>query len=436
MRNDSELLRRYSLDHDQMAFTELVRRYANAVYSMALRRVAGDAYLARDISQEVFVIVAREAHQLRHHPVLMGWLYVTTRNVAVGAIRRVQRQHVYEQEAQLMKEALAAGSPEPDWNAIAPFLESALDALGETDRRAILLRFFSHYTLAEIGIALGLTAEAARKRVDRAIERLQKELFRIGIASTSSALAFALEGQAVNAAPSDFAAIAATQAIAAIGPEGCRTGTGFFAFLRATKLTSGALVLLGLGVGIFTFMPPILQPRKSGLNPAPKAVNARVSESIVPASERTGTTQAKLTSAAEPDARNNDVEPRIWIAATSIGAELFGSAKKTGDVCEVRWNVARGRGFGIKAVPKMSFLLSVATFDDELKQLAVSPQFAKRNQPLDTGVRVPGFLVVITRDGKRREYGFPPGDIPEDLEELLQFLKYDEVKEPTNETGK
>jgi hypothetical protein len=67
MAEDAELLRRYVDHRDEAAFTNLVGRHVNGVYSSALRRVGGDAHLAEDIVQQVFAALARKAGRLLDH---------------------------------------------------------------------------------------------------------------------------------------------------------------------------------------------------------------------------------------------------------------------------------------------------------------------------------------------------------------------------------
>ncbi|MBL9185870.1 MAG: sigma-70 family RNA polymerase sigma factor [Opitutaceae bacterium] len=249
MMDDAALLRRYAETRDEAAFTELVRRHLDGVYSIALRRVGGDVHLAKDVSQQVFLGLARGAKRLSGHPVLAGWLYTTTRNTSANVVRGERRRKAHEQEIQAMQDMLSNSPAEADWNRLAPVIEEAVDQLGEGDRIAVLLRFVERRRFGEIGSALRLTEDAARKRVDRALEKLRVILGRRGVDSSAAALAVALTTNAVTAAPAGLAATIAGTAMA-----GAAAGGGaltFFALMSMTKIQAviiGAIIVAG-GIG-------------------------------------------------------------------------------------------------------------------------------------------------------------------------------------------
>src|SRR5204862_5360877 len=139
------------------------------VYSAALRRLHGDAHQAEDVAQVVFCALARKAHRLSRHPALTGWLYTATRNAVINVVRAETRRGAREKEAQLMHEANSETSA--DWSQLRPVLDTAMDQLNERDREAVLLRFFQGRAFAEVGAAVGLSEEAARKRVERALDK-------------------------------------------------------------------------------------------------------------------------------------------------------------------------------------------------------------------------------------------------------------------------
>src|SRR5262245_17249334 len=139
MSQDIQWLRAYAKEGCEKSFAALVQRHHGLVYSAALRQV-GDVTLAQEVTQAVFVILARKAGSLSKSIVLAGWLFRTTRFVAAHAVRDQNRRQHYEKEAAQMN--TDAVTPEVSWDEIAPVLDDALARLGDTDRHAILLRFF------------------------------------------------------------------------------------------------------------------------------------------------------------------------------------------------------------------------------------------------------------------------------------------------------
>jgi hypothetical protein len=146
--------------------------------------------------------------------VLVGWLYTTTRLMALRLNRTEQRRQAREQEANMMNELLHDDTPPADWSQLSPVIEDALHELSELDRHAILLRFFQNKTLHEVGAGLNLTENAARMRVDRALEKLRGKLTRRGITTTATALAALVSANAIQSAPAGFAATISAAALA------------------------------------------------------------------------------------------------------------------------------------------------------------------------------------------------------------------------------
>jgi RNA polymerase sigma factor (sigma-70 family) len=247
---DSELLRSYAEDHTEEAFAEIVRRHVSLVYSAALRQVNGDAHLAQDVTQLVFADLARKAAALAQHRVLAGWLFTSTRYAAAKLVRGERRRRVRETEAELMREILHdEGSDALDWSRVRPVLDEALAELGDAERDAVLLRFFEGRDYAAVGARMGLGENAARMRVERAVDKLRALLDRRGVKSSTAALAVALGGQAVMAAPVGLAA-AVTGAALAGAAVGGGAVAGILTFMSMTKLQvgiAGAVVALGLG---------------------------------------------------------------------------------------------------------------------------------------------------------------------------------------------
>lgn len=200
--SDSQLLRAYADLRSEAAFRELVRRHVDLVHAAAMR-MTRDPHLAKDVSQSVFVALAKDAGKLADHPVLSGWLHATTRNIAAWAIRIEKRRRKREQEVS----ALNAG-PDCDavWEEIAPHLDIALSELSESDRDAVLLRYFENKSANGMAIVLGISAEAAQKRVNRAVEKLRQKLAKRGVTAGAAGLTGMVSANAVQAAPIGLAA--------------------------------------------------------------------------------------------------------------------------------------------------------------------------------------------------------------------------------------
>jgi RNA polymerase sigma factor (sigma-70 family) len=197
--DDMALLREYASRRSDDAFAELVSRRVNFVHSAALRQV-GNPQLAEEVTQAVFIILAQKAGKISDKTILTGWLFRTTRFAALAQMRAEAKRRQREQEAHMQNELQSSATDEA-WDQIAPLLDEALARLGEGDRRAILLRFFDNKSLAEVGTALGLGEDTARKRVSRALEKLRKIFAKRGVASTTAIIAGVISANSVQAAP-------------------------------------------------------------------------------------------------------------------------------------------------------------------------------------------------------------------------------------------
>jgi RNA polymerase sigma factor (sigma-70 family) len=246
--DDLELLRRYADAGSQDAFAELVRRHVNLVYSAALRRVGDDAHLAGDVTQKVFIALARQAASVSRRRTVAGWLYTASRYTAAHTVRTERRRRERERKAQLMNDILSGPEADPlDWERIRPELDSVMDQLGELDREAVILRYLSGRPFAEVGSSLGLSEEAARKRVERALERLRRLLARRGVAGpAASALGVLISQKAVSAAPASLvSSLPGTAMAAAAGSQG-----GLLAALAGMKGSLAAAAILAAAAAV------------------------------------------------------------------------------------------------------------------------------------------------------------------------------------------
>ena len=242
---DSELIRRYAADRTEAAFAELVRRHLTPVYAFALRRVGGDAHLAKDVTQIVFTTLARKAASLTDRRTLGGWLCRATHFAARDMVRAEWRRRAREQEAQIMDDNSAGHVTTVDWEKLQPVLAETLAELNEEDRDAVWLRFFEGRSFAEVGARLRLTENAARMRVERALDKLHGLLARRGVTSTAAALGIALSGQATVAAPVGLAASVTSAALAGTAATSLGALTIFMGMNKLAIGIAGALSLAG-----------------------------------------------------------------------------------------------------------------------------------------------------------------------------------------------
>jgi RNA polymerase sigma factor (sigma-70 family) len=243
MTDDAELLRRFAEEKSDEAFAELVRRHIDFVYAATLRQARGNTALAQDVTQTVFIDLARKADRLAGHEVLVGWLHTATRFAVAKAIRSESRRTAREQEAYAMNEVLGDSAAPVDWERLHPVLDDVLGELKERERAAILLRFFEKKPLAEVGAKLSLSEPAARSCVDRALEKMRVLLARRGVTSTGAALAIALANQVGVAAP---AGLAANVTGAALATTAAHAAGGLAAFMSLSKLQFGIAGMIAM----------------------------------------------------------------------------------------------------------------------------------------------------------------------------------------------
>lgn len=249
MIDDASLLRAYVRASSEAAFSQLVSRHLDLVYSTALKQLGGNAHRAQDVTQRVFSDLARKATELLHRKTLAGWLYLATPHAAAELMRAEQRRQNREHEAQLMQEANS--EPEPDLRLLKPLLDQGLSELKDQDRDVLLLRYFEVRAFAEIGDALGLNEDTARRRCDRALQRLRAALASRGVTSTASALALALGNEAVVAAPAGLSTMVAGIALAqAASIGGTSVAATLLHFMSTTKVMIGVTgVMIAIVVG-------------------------------------------------------------------------------------------------------------------------------------------------------------------------------------------
>ena len=241
---DHELLADFARGQSEEAFATLVTQYVNLVYSTALR-FTGNAHHAEEITQAVFIILARKAGTFSPRAVLAGWLYQATRLTAANFMKAEIRRRRREQEAYMQSTLNDAGSE--TWQRIAPLLEDAMGCLGETDRNAVVLRYFENKTAAEAASILHLTEAATHKRTNRALDKLRKIFSKHGVNSATSIIAGAISAHSIHTTPA--AVVTSVKVVAAA--KGALAGASTLTLIQgALKVMAWTKMKTAVAIGI------------------------------------------------------------------------------------------------------------------------------------------------------------------------------------------
>ena len=180
--NGTELLAEFRKSRAESAFGELVRRYTNLVYSVAKRRL-GNVALAQEVTQTVFIRLARAVPVIGSDAELAAWLHRTTVHASIDQWRSESRRRAREERALAMQ---TEHDQDSAWNEVSPLLDEILNQLNDGERQVILLRFFEHRSMRELGQALGISEDAAKMRVSRAMEHLRGLFGERGVACATA----------------------------------------------------------------------------------------------------------------------------------------------------------------------------------------------------------------------------------------------------------
>lgn len=243
MTESQSLLADYATTGSEPAFRELLTRYIDLVYSAAVRLVGGDTHLAQDVTQTVFIDLARKARTLPRDVLLGGWLHHHTVFVAATIMRGERRRQLRERQAVEMNGL--QDHTEANLAQVTPILDEAIDQLGAADRTAILLRYFEQLDFRSVGEMLNSTEDAARKRVTRGLEKLHLLLKNRGVSLSAAALGTALGAEAVTAAPAGLGASVAGTALASAAASGATLT--LLKIASMTKLQIGIIGILVAG---------------------------------------------------------------------------------------------------------------------------------------------------------------------------------------------
>ncbi len=242
-----QLLAQYAETGSEAAFREVVTAYLNLVYSTALRLVNRDSHLAEDVTQRVFADLAKMAGSLSKDVMVGGWLHRHTCYIASKTMRGEQRRQARELTAALMNELDQPS--ESEIAALSPVLDEAINKLGSVDRDAIVLRFFEQRDFKEVGAALGSNEEAARKRVNRALDKLRATLERRGVTLSTVALGTALSASALTAAPAAMV-VGITSSAIATAAAGGGTALTILHLMSITKFQAGVIAAVAIALTV------------------------------------------------------------------------------------------------------------------------------------------------------------------------------------------
>lgn len=240
MADERQMLARFLRSGASEDFEPIVSQYINLVYSTALRVLPQQKAMAEDICQTVFADLSRKAARIPEQTPLAGWLYRHTCFVAANLNRSERRRLERERQAVEMNSKESAPKDVPDED-----LHLAMSELGDRDRDALVLRFMDECDLRGVGERLGVSEDAAQKRVSRALDRLRQILQRRGISASVTGLTVSL-GQPMVAAPA--ALTAKTVAAVAAGSGAVGSLPFIFEFMKTPVAKVAAILIISGGV--------------------------------------------------------------------------------------------------------------------------------------------------------------------------------------------
>jgi len=252
-KSDAQLLREYAEHGAETAFSEIVTRHTNLVYSAALRQVDSPD-VAAEVAQSVFIGLARGARSLSRtvagNASLAGWLCRTARNISLNLRRDEFRRHSRARQA--MENLDSTPDTAPEWERLRSVLDEAMSGLSEPDYDALVLRFYKNQDLRSVGLALGVSDDTAQKRVSRALDKLHGLLSQRGITTSVAALATVLSANAVQVAPAGLAiTISTTAALTATTLATTATATKAIVMTTLQKTMFAAALTAAVGTGVY-----------------------------------------------------------------------------------------------------------------------------------------------------------------------------------------
>ena len=386
--SDVELLDAYASRHSEEAFCELAARHVDLVYSTALRQLR-NPHLAEEATQSAFIALAGKAGQLRRRTVIAGWLHRAVHFAALNLQRSEARRKHWEEEAATMN---VPGDADHVFQELAqPHVDAALAELNESDRDAVILRFFQQRSFRDLAQMLGTSEAAAKKRVSRALERLRGLLERRGVAISATALAAGLSEMPVTAAPATLSSSVASLAVSTAAPT-VSISTAVFKFMTAAKAKLamvGGIVVLGGVAALLLFRSgnPVKSSLTSVTSSMPKIkltsvmvddqnkaltfytdILGFVKKNDIPTGEPGGARWLTVVSPEEPDGTELLLEPMGFAPARTYQKALFEAgiplaAFATGDI-QKQFQRLKSLGVKFSTEPTAVGATTMAIFED------------------------------------------------------------------------
>jgi RNA polymerase sigma factor (sigma-70 family) len=362
---DARLLEQFARNGSEEAFAALVQRHIALVHSMALRHTANPQH-AQDITQAVFVILARKAGSLGRRTVLPGWLYHTARLTAANLQRAETSRFRREQEA-YMQSQLEESVNDALWRELSPQLDEAMAGLGASERDALVLRYFQNQSMAEVGQFLGLAENTAQKRVSRALEKLRAFFVKRGLDSTTSAIAENISANSVQAVP-----VALVKSVTAVAvAKGATASTSTLTLIKGalklmawtkakTAVVAGVVVLLAAGTTTITVKE--IKAHRPQIWQA--GFDMSVLDRVPP--------QATIL----PALRSRDPNINSWRGRDGDG-KIMGLNDSATKILSAAYNVPRARMIFLSPIPdgKYDFISNVPKNQRQALQQAIRKEF-------------------------------------------------------------
>lgn len=185
--SDEQLMERF-LEGHASAFEVLVNRYSQRIFNFILRHI-GDASVAEDLVQDVFLRVVKNAAGFRAQAKFTTWLYTIARNLSIDALRKARhRRHVpldrplssEDEGGATLLDRIADNAPGSDVKTrdrrFVAALEAALREVPDDQREVFLMREIEGLKFREIADILGVPENTVKSRMRYALEALRGHL--------------------------------------------------------------------------------------------------------------------------------------------------------------------------------------------------------------------------------------------------------------------